>query len=853
MTGFFKSISKHKVSSPLKGMKTETGCYECGLYKKCNSPQMPVSGKGRSKILIIGEAPGENEDNKNKQFVGKSGDYLRKILYNHRCDLDIDCWKINSINCRPTDKKGQNRKPTAREINCCRHKWKQVVKDLKPEKIILLGLVAVQSFLGDRTNNIGTMEKWTGWQIPDQDYRTWVFPTYHPSYLIRNSKNKILHKFFDQHLETAITHNKPFKKHKQILNLLKDEEKIYAYLDSLIKYPPNKLAFDFETSGLKPHAEWHFIRTMAISADPYSATAFPYLNDKKFINKIRSILTGPSKKIMHNMAYEIIWANEIIGSEVNKPAFDTMLASHVLDNRSGITSLKFQTYINYGVIGYESEVKKFLESNKKSGNAKNKIEKAPLKQTMEYNAQDSMFTLRLSIDQEKKLTKENLDEAYDLLHDGAISCINASKEGIHIDEDYFEDLKNELTDKLVDIENEIRKSKEHKKWIENKSKNNNLNILSTHQVKDLIIKVLKLKTDKTTKKGNISVDEEVLEKLSKKHKFFKLILEYKKLHKIKETYIQGLTREAINGIIHPNINLHLARTYRSSVDGPNLQNIPKRDKEMKKLIRLGIKPKPGYKLMAVDYSGAEIRSGCVYHGDKQMIAYQIEKKGDMHKEYAAKIYQLPLKEVNDDIKYEGKNGFVFPQFYGDYWGNNSKQLWPASLRLKRSDGESLRNHLRNKGILNLNKFEKHLQEIECEFWEETFSEFNDWKEEAWKDYNELGYIKMLTGFKCGGLLSRKHVVNYPFQGTAFHWLLWAMVEVDHYLRKEGLKSRIIMQIHDELLLNVHPKEEKQVYKIIKKIMTEDILDHWEWINIPLEVEAKISEVDGNWYKMKKIA
>lgn len=851
MKGYFQKISNHAVSAPLKGYKNSGGCYQCGLYKKCNSPQMSIGGHGKESILVVGEAPGKHEDHRDTQFVGDSGDYLYSILLDHGIKLKRDCWTTNAINCRPTTKNGKNRKPTTKEINCCRYRLKLSIQNLKPKKIILLGSTAVSSFIGDRMNDIGTMERWVGWKIPDQTYQTWVYPTYHPSYLIRNEKNEILHKYFNWHIKNAIEHDEEFKQDKRILKLITDEEKILKYLDSLIKHPPEKLALDYEASGLKPYAKGHYIKTVAFATNSYSAVAFPYLKTNKFKKKLIKILTGPSKKIMQNMAFEMAWTEQIIGCEINNVAFDTMAASHVIDNRTGITGLKFQTYINYGVPDYSTDVQQYLKSEGKGANKFNNIDKAPLRPLLEYNGLDSMYTYRLSLDQENVLSEDDLDDAYDLFHDGIIACYNASKEGINIDEKYFKQVMLDLDDKLKQIDKNIRKSKEHKKWLKF-SDNEPLDILSSDQIKKLVTIVLKIKTGKKTTKGNISVDKEVLQKLSKKHTFFKLILAYRKFYKIRGTYVQGLLREAINGHIHPNINLHIARTYRSSVDSPNLQNIPKRDEEMKKLIRLGIKPKKGFKLMAVDYKGAEICSGCIYHGDQQMIAYQIEGKGDMHKEYAAKLYNIPLKEVNDDIKYEGKNGFIFPQFYGDYYGNNAKQLWPASLKLKRPNGITLREHLKNIGLSTPLKYEEHVQEIERQFWEETFWQFNQWKDEAWEEYNELGYVEMYTGFKCRGIMDRKHVVNYRFQGTAFHWLLWAMIEVDYKLRKNNFKSRSIMQIHDELLLNIHPPEEKKVYKLIKKIMTEEIRNYWEWINIPLEVDAKISDVDGNWYEMVKI-
>jgi len=231
MTGFFKGISKHEVSAPLKGVAGGDPCYNCKLYEKCNKPRMEPYGKGKAGILLMGEAPGEEEDRRGIPFVGKSGDFLKKSLYRLGIDMDEDCFRINAVNCRPTDKEGNNRKPNNKEINSCRFKWKNALKELKPKKLILLGGVPIESFVGERFDDIGGVERWVGWTIPDQDYRVWVYPNYHPSHILRQSNNPSYEKYFKKYLKQAIEHDEPFKETDDHVVILTNESDVIEYLN----------------------------------------------------------------------------------------------------------------------------------------------------------------------------------------------------------------------------------------------------------------------------------------------------------------------------------------------------------------------------------------------------------------------------------------------------------------------------------------------------------------------------------------------------------------------------------------------------------------------------------------------
>ncbi len=186
-------------------------CGACQLYKNCNSPKMPVSGKGRKRILIVGEAPGQQEDSQGKPFVGKTGQFLEDILYSLGVRLREDCWITNAIICHPKHPDGRNRTPSDKEIEWCRPNLVNTVKELNPEKIILLGGVPLQSLLGwIWKEDIGRVGRWVGWKIPSQQLNAYVCPTWHPSFIVRmldekkGGSGEVEKLLFTKHLKEAL-------------------------------------------------------------------------------------------------------------------------------------------------------------------------------------------------------------------------------------------------------------------------------------------------------------------------------------------------------------------------------------------------------------------------------------------------------------------------------------------------------------------------------------------------------------------------------------------------------------------------------------------------------------------------
>lgn len=457
----------------------------------------------------------------------------------------------------------------------------------------------------------------------------------------------------------------------------------------------------------------------------------------------------------------------------------------------------------------------------------------------------------------------NSIEAYRLFHEGILALQKAEHQGIRMDMNYYEKVKDELTVKIKDLEYSFKETNFYKKWVFY-SDGKGVNIHSPIQLSNYLFKNLKLKTDRFTDSGKESSDEETLSQLNIPE--LNDLLHIRKLKKIKDTYIEGFIREAVNGVIHPFFNLHLVKTFRSSSDSPNFQNIPKRDKEAKSIIRQGLYAREGNHLMAIDFSGVEVRIAACYHKDPTMIKYITDPTSDMHGDMAKQIFKInkfdrsiPEYKV---LRNAAKNGFVFPQFYGDYykncannlannWGKLPKGKWKPGQGIPMPNG-TLSDHLIEKGINSFDKFTQHLEVIEKDFWGKRFPVYRDWKETWYKKYQRYGYVDSFTGFRFSGAMKKNDVINYPIQSAAFHCLLWSFIQITKQIEKYNLKSRLIGQIHDEAVLDVPPNEVNTVKDISLGIMEKELPKNWDWIIVPITVEIELSKAGGSWNTMEKL-
>ena len=389
MRGFFDSSIVHKHTPESLFPK----CSACGLFQHCESPKMAPYGKGRKDVLVVGEAPGATEDSQGRPFIGKAGQFLRDVLYDIDVDLDRDAITTNAIICRPAG----NRTPEAKEILYCRPNLRATIEKFQPRVVVTLGRVALASVLeGIWKDDVGPLERWVGWRIPYADY--WICPTYHPSFLLR-SKNKLMDRLFQQHLQSAFSieaNSAELPDVEAQVEVLYDDKEIARRIEALDGY--YDVVVDYETNCAKPELPNAQLHSCALFAGN-KAISFPWLPRTKLAmgNLLRDSRVG---KIAHNLKFEERWTLKEFGHGVAGWKWDSMLAAHCLDNRTGICSLKFQSLVRLGVPSYNEHIAPYLESHR---GPYNRIGEINPDQLLRYGGMDVILEHRLAKLQRKDM------------------------------------------------------------------------------------------------------------------------------------------------------------------------------------------------------------------------------------------------------------------------------------------------------------------------------------------------------------------------------------------------------------------------------------------------------------------
>jgi len=856
-----------KKMKPADQIITEPHCLKCGLDRKCQTPKMKWTGKGRQKVLIWGEANGATEDESGIQFSGDAGDVLRTELKKNGLDLDKDFWKDNSLGCRPMNpKKTANRPPTDAEIKYCRPRIRKVVEELKPEQIWLFGGMAVKSFLGQKISDCA-INRWRGLCIPDRDVNAWVLPMFHPSYPMRDSKNYNLKSVFERDIKFACLQiGKEFPEFKdewKQVKVLKTFDKVCNALEDVLHWQPKYFFFDYETTGIKPHKEGSKIASISFTSSitPLHAYSFPYefnnywtpLQLRQIRKRWIKILKHPKiKKVAQNSKFEDSWSRVIFNTVPDPWHWCTMNCSHVLDNRQYFSSLTFQLYIQFGINPYDKEMKKYLESKDSTGF--NRVMEAPLDKLLGYGGMDSLGGYKLFLKQQQEL-KGKKKKAFMFFMDGLEVFSDIQENGIPVDDLYYERKRKRLTKQITEMGNELVNGVEGKKFKERE--NRELKLTSNKDMGILLYEVLKFPVIKTQdgKGKNYCVDVNALEQTDSD--FTRKLLRKRKLEKVMGTYIAQFQRESVGDIMYPIFDLHTTRTYRPSGSKPNFTNIPRRDKEAKNICRGGIIPSKGNKLGEFDFKGIEVNISCCYHHDPTMINYVTNPKSDMHRDGACDIWQLTKKEITDDIRDRVKNDWTFPQFYGDWYMQCAESLIKDCFNLKTTSGIILEDHIagfnkKSSWVTDKEYFENHCKEAERIMWEERFPVYAQWKKDINKFYRKHGYIETHMGFRYTGYMGRNDVTNYQTQGTAFHCLLWTLIQVNEISKKEKWGSKIIGQIYDSIVFDLVPDEQDHIIETVNRIGTKEIRKEFDWIIVPLSIDFEVTPIDGAWNEKEKV-
>ena len=395
MKGFLTADAPTKKPLPLVAQ-----CGSCQLYKHCKSPKMPVDGKGKRKILVLGESPGSEEDEQGRPFVGVSGQLVNSTLAKFGINFREDCWIYNSCICHPE----KNELPPA-AIGYCRPNVVKIIQELKPRTIILLGASAVKSVIGWQwKEDVGAAGRWDGWVIPSQKLNAFICPTWHPSYVLRMDRqdgSNLARLFFEKHLEVACNlRGRPWPEgvpdFERQVHLEYDPDAAAKMIDTFTEHGA-EVAFDIETDRLHPYHEDASIVCCSV-CNGAGSVAFPWHGAA--IDAMKRLLVSDVPKWGWNCKFEHTWLRKKLGVWVNNWQWDGMLGTHVLDNRSDICSLAFQCFVRLG-FDYKDETSKYMKA--KGSNEKNKVREAPLDRMLHRCAMDSLVEFKIAELQRKEM------------------------------------------------------------------------------------------------------------------------------------------------------------------------------------------------------------------------------------------------------------------------------------------------------------------------------------------------------------------------------------------------------------------------------------------------------------------
>ena len=462
----------------------------------------------------------------------------------------------------------------------------------------------------------------------------------------------------------------------------------------------------------------------------------------------------------------------------------------------------------------------------------------------------------------------SLLDAYQLLQAGAESLAVVERQGICIDVEYCRTTIAWLEDKISQAERRLSRTDLAKAWV--KRYGDKVNYDSGPQLQSVLYADLHIAPFKQTQTGEGgSIDEESLRQVDLPG--IDNLLQKRRYKKMKDT-LSGFLRFQVNGVLHPSFLLHTVSTYRSSSADPNMQNTHKRDKEAMEICRRAIIPRKGHIIIEVDFSGLEVNISCTYHEDPEMMRYLNDPKSDMHADTAFDLFKLQdygsvaklksVKNFSSILRQSAKNGFVFPEFYGDFYEPCAFNVAFRWCKLPRTgdwcdtdgiefDGKPIGAHMLRAGFTSLEDFTQHVKSVEDKFWNRRFKVYSKWRKDWFAEYQRTGTFDMHTGFRVGGLLGKNMVVNYPVQGAAFHCLLKVLIELVR--RMKGWRSAVIGEIHDSALIDCHPDEFHKVVDLCRHLCSEWLARQWTWINVPLRVEVQTSKIDGSWADMRVVS
>jgi len=566
--------------------------------------------------------------------------------------------------------------------------------------------------------------------------------------------------------------------------------------------------FDTETTGLDvQHAE---LVGMSFSVKPKTGYYVPVPADateaKKLVAEFKSVFENEKTvKIGQNMKYDISMLRQS-GVEVKGTLFDTMIAHFLIrpEMRHNMDVLA-ETYLNYAPVSIETLIGK-------KGKEQGTMRDVPLEQIKEYAAEDADITLQLHKKFAPELKKTGVQKLFDEVEMPLIPVLaDMEAEGITVNKEALYELSGVLEKDIVKADREIQELA-----------GASFNVSSPKQVGEVLFEKMKIvEKPQKTKTGQYSTAEDVLSKIESKHPIIKRILDYRELVKLKNTYVDVLPEmvNAKTGRIHTSYNQVVAVTGRLSSDNPNLQNIPVRTERGREIRKAFIPRGKDFILLSADYSQIELRIIAGLSGDKGMI--QAFKSGeDIHSATASKVYGVALKDVTSDMRRNAKM-----VNFGIIYGISAFGL-ADRLNITRTEAkEIIENYFRQYPDVK-EYMDMSIEKAQSKGYVETILG----RRRYLRDINSAN--QTVRGF------AERNAINAPIQGSAADMIKVAMIRIHGEMKKRKLASRMLLQVHDELVFDVHEKELAEVKKLVEEKMSTAL-------TLPVPVEVSLG-TGRNW-------
>ena len=586
--------------------------------------------------------------------------------------------------------------------------------------------------------------------------------------------------------------------------LISDAEALRKLVEQLQGY--DEICFDTETTGLdlfnnrivglsfavEPHKAWYISFTPDTTAE-FAAIIKPLFENESIV------------KIGQNMKFDIMVLRQL-GICLKGRKIDTMLLHYLLDAeaRHNMNYLS-ERYLRYSPIAIESLIGK--------GARQLTMDQVNVELVKEYAAEDADITLQIKQALWPMVVEQQLTELYEKIEEPMIDVLaDMELAGVKVDVEQLKEYGTELNHLLQSLEDEIRAIADEPQ----------LNINSARQLGEVLFAKMRI-TDKPkmTKTRQFSTDEEYLQTFAGKHRIVDLILQYRGVKKLLSTYVEALPQliNSKTGHIHTSFNQAVTATGRLSSTNPNLQNIPVRD-DMGRRIRMAFIPSDeNHTLLSADYSQVELRLMAHLSGDSSLIE-AFHNGEDIHAATAAKLFHKPIAEVTADERRKAKTAN-----FGIIYGISAFGL-AQRLDISRKEAKEI---------------------IDGYF--ESYPKVKEYMENAVSSARDKGYVETAFGRRrflrdissqnaVARGVAERNAINAPIQGSAADIMKLAMIEIRRRFNEEGIASKMILQVHDEVIIDTLNSEVDKVREIVCSSM-ESVAD----LAVPLTAEAGTGK---NW-------